>query len=150
MRFSEGVMKGHLKEEHKYDGTLYVYENRMKVLSDAFTKLENTHLEAQVEWGPEYKELIIPLRLCRTDLHLALTDFIEMKKPNVSLQDVGRERKELDAFLYQNNTKYDTFTPKINEAVELFEQWLRPYVENKTTSKDDRNLLFKKAKDFSI
>jgi hypothetical protein len=46
---------GHLKQEHDYDGTAYVYENRWKKIDDAFRDLEEHHLAAQVEWAPSFK-----------------------------------------------------------------------------------------------
>lgn len=59
---------GHLKSEYNYEGTLNVYEKRFEKLDEAFRDLEEKHFDAQVEWGAQFQEIIVPLggakRIC--------------------------------------------------------------------------------------
>src|SRR5687768_11448247 len=56
---------GHLTGENDLEGKEEVYKTRWKVLTDAFGELEEHCLEGQIEWGPEFKDVIVPLRKCR-------------------------------------------------------------------------------------
>jgi hypothetical protein len=82
-------VSGHLKREFQYEGAAHVYEERWKVLAEAFRDLENENLVAEVEWGTDVRSLIIPLRECRIELQLAIQDHLEAKKPGY----YGREEE---------------------------------------------------------
>lgn len=122
---------GHLKEEYRYEGTLRVYEERWKSMADAFKELEEKYLEALVEWGSKYQDTIIPLRKCRGELLMAIQDMVgRYKKPHEENWKKREEMAEEKSILYHlgNDSEFDKFTPEINAAIELFEQWLRPHV----------------------
>jgi hypothetical protein len=93
---------GHLKEEHDYEGTVHVYETRWKVMDDAFKKLENFNLDAQVEWGNEFVEIIIPLRECRATLLIAIQQYLRTKKKDRTSEDKlsKEERKDMIGKIY--------------------------------------------------
>lgn len=123
---------GHLKEEHNYEGTAHVYETRWKVLSDAFRQLEEQNLEAQVEWGDEFIDIIIPLRECRTDLEIALQQFLEAKKTSKEEEGISTEEwKDIRSkiYFYGKDSKHETFQPKIDAAIKKFEDRLRPIIK---------------------
>jgi hypothetical protein len=123
---------GHLKQEHYYEGTLHVYENRWKHLSEAFQELEERNLDAQVEWGPEFQDVIIPLRGCKAELQIAIENMLEGKKNPHERRELSREeRQEESSILYHigKNSRHDKFTPKIDEAIKEFEKRLRPLIK---------------------
>ena len=125
---------GHLHKDKDYAGSLHVYEERWAVLENAFLELEEHHLEAQVEWGPQFQDVITMLRRCRTDLHLAIHQFLERKRtPEYSVASSVEESKKERSILYYGGagSKHDEFSPQIDEAIREFETWLRPHVRSK-------------------
>ena len=64
--------RGDLLSQHRHAGTDHVYQNRWRILSEAFRKLEEQHIKALVELGLENQEVIVPLRKCRVRLQLAI------------------------------------------------------------------------------
>jgi len=81
--YESGMMVGNLKREYNYEGTLHVYEMRFNKLNDAFNELEEVILNAQVEWGRDYLEFIVPLRLCRSVLINNSRTYLDSIKPAV-------------------------------------------------------------------
>lgn len=125
---------GHLKPESDYEGTAHVYEKRWESMVKAFSELEEQHLDAQVEWGSEFQNKIVRLRTCRVDLMIAIQQMLERKKnPRAGAPNTAEEQSEKRSVLYNLGTesKYDKFTPEIDEAINEFEQWLRPYIKHK-------------------
>jgi hypothetical protein len=125
---------GHLKHEHDYEGTAHVYEKRWDKLAEAFGELEEHHLAAQVEWGPEFQEVIVKLRSCRVELLIAIQQMLERKKnPRETAMTKPEERAEERSVLYNlgGDSMHDKFTPQIEEAINAFEQWLRPHIRHK-------------------
>ncbi len=124
---------GYLKPEHDHEGNTYVYETRIKVLNEAFSELEEQTLDAQVEWGPEFEDVIKPLRECRADLMIAIQDFLEAKKiPHYNQGRTKEERTKHLSVLYYGGpgSERDKFTPQINKAIEGFEDRLRPRIKS--------------------
>lgn len=123
---------GELKQASKYDGTVHVYKERWKVLEDAFVELEDQALDAQVEWGSQFQDAIIPLRQCRGELLIAVQDLLSSRKNPHEHRGVSREeRQEHRSVLYYvgENSEHDKFTPQINAAIEVFEKKLRPHIK---------------------
>ena len=102
----------------------------MKYLEEAFKDLEDQTLDAQVEWGKEFQDVIIPLRKCRAELVMAIQDFLEAKKPGGIHRATPEERIARDSKLYYvgENSEHDPFTPQINAAIDPFEKKLRPHI----------------------
>jgi hypothetical protein len=122
---------GHLNEENRHEGTLHVYEERWKPMTDAFKELEDKNLEALVEWGSKYQDTIVPLRKCRAELLMATQDMLaRYKNPHNDTWKNREEKAQEKSVLYHmgENSEFDKFTPDINAAIELFEQWLRPHI----------------------
>jgi hypothetical protein len=122
---------GHLKPEQEYEGAAYVYEKRWEKMTEAFSELEEHHLDAQVEWGPEFQNVIMNLRTCRAELLVEIQRLLDEKK---NPHRITRDRESLEkafSILYDHggNTEFDKFTPKINAAVKEFEVWLRPHIK---------------------
>lgn len=125
---------GHLKREYKYEGTAYVYEKRWEIMHDAFKELEEHHLNAQVEWGSKFQDIIVELRSCRVKLQISIQQILERKKnPEFNQAMTKEEKAEETSVLYYGgeDSKYDKFTPEVNEAIDKFEKWLRPHVIKK-------------------
>ncbi|MFC1485435.1 hypothetical protein ACFL55_00195 [Candidatus Latescibacterota bacterium] len=116
---------GHLKEEHKYEGNSQLYEDRWKYIVKAFQELEEQNLDAQVEWGSEFQNVIIPLRQCRAKLKTTIWQFLE------NIKEPVWDRIEINKVLYQQdeNSEHGDFTREINSAVGEFENRLRPLIE---------------------
>jgi len=121
---------GSLKKEFEHKGMVAVYEARWKVLAEAFHELEEKALEAQVEWGPEFENVIMPLRQCRSELLVTIQIMLERTKAPEDFEPISREESQKErAILYQvDDSKYDFFTPKINAAISEFETKLRPHI----------------------
>ena len=122
---------GHLKREKDYEGTLYVYEKRWQKMDEAFRELEEHHLDAQVEWGSEFQNVIVKLRSCRAELLVTIQQMLDEKK---NPQRVMRDKESMEkafSILYDNggNSEFDKFTPQIEAAVKEFEVWLRPHIK---------------------
>jgi len=54
----------------------------------------------------------------------------EKKNPARAIRDINAAQNR-DSILYciEGNTDLDKFTPKINEAINDFENWLRPHIK---------------------
>jgi hypothetical protein len=123
---------GHLKREQNYEGTAHVYEKRWEMMTEAFRELEEHHLEAQVEWGSEFQDVITKLRSCKVDLLIAIQQMLEHKKNprEIGLTDAEKHAEERSVLYYHgSDSKYDKFTPQIDEAINEFEKWLRPHIK---------------------
>lgn len=123
---------GHLDKEHRYQGTLHVYEKRMEVLNKAFQELEEHHLAAQVEWGSEFRTTIKSLRICRGELLEAVRGLLEpMKNPHKEYSTTLAQTREERSVLYEigGDPIHDAFTLQINKAIDEFEKWLRPHIK---------------------
>lgn len=121
---SEGVMKGHLKDEHIYEGNAHVYRERLRPLMNDIVLLEEHVINAAVIWGSGYLEIIIPLRKCLAKLRMAIQDHLELKRePSLTEEALGRKRGDIKKIIYNvdGNPQYDTLTCKINEAISFFE-----------------------------
>jgi hypothetical protein len=123
---------GHLKTSQRYEGTAHVYETRWKAMAEAFNTLEELTLDAQVEWGAGFQNVIMPLRKCKVELLIAVQDYIEAHKDRHSREPRSAdEKKEQREILYYTgeDSKHDDFTNQINQAVQKFEEKLRPLVK---------------------
>lgn len=123
---------GHLKSEFNVEGTAHVYEERFKMLNDAFRTLEDRTLDSQVEWGADYADVIVPLRKCRAELLVTLQSHVDSLKPSYQqLRESAEQIKRANSVMYYLGEKrhdLDSFTPEINAAVSQFEQLLRPII----------------------
>ncbi len=122
---------GHLKKEHEHKGNVHVYETRWKVLGEAFVKLEELSLDAQVEWGSEFQESISSLRSRKMELNRAILSHLDSLIPGNGAVLSGNELIENKKILYfmPNESEHDTLTPKIDEAIDKYEKKLRPIVQ---------------------
>lgn len=122
--------QGYLKQEHEYEGTMYIYEKRWAKMSEAFRELEEHHLDAQVEWGSEFQNVIMKLRSCNTNLLVTIQQFLERKKHPRDFEPANAEKlAEERSILYQHE-KNDIFSREIQEAIKAFEDWLRPHIKS--------------------
>lgn len=124
--------RGYLKPENEHAGTVHVYQKRWEIMAEAFSRLEEHHLDAQVEWGATHQDKILKLRDCKADLITAIQQMLERKRNPRDAGLTGSEmRTEERSVLYYHgdNSISDKFTPEINAAVDEFEHWLRPYIK---------------------
>lgn len=124
--------QGALKREYRHEGTKRVYEARWKYLADAFQELEEQNLDAQVEWGSEFRQTIIPLRKCRAQLKYAIESMLDREKNPEDYEDMTAEDKaEERSILYESgeDSDFDKLTPQINIAIKQFEDKLRPLIK---------------------
>ncbi len=123
---------GNLKQGHRHEGTVYVYQERWKKMEEAFGELESNHLEAQVEWGPGFQDVIKDLRSCRTELLVTIQRKLDRMKDSYDREELSADEraKERSVLNYLGEgSKHDEFTPVINAAIGKFEEWLRPYIK---------------------
>lgn len=122
---------GHLKREKDYEGTLYVYEKRWQKMDEAFRELEEHHLDAQVEWGSEFQDVIVKLRSCRAELLVTIQQMLNEKKNHQSAMRDKESMEKAFSTLYDNggNSEFDMFTPQVEAAINEFEVWLRPHIK---------------------
>ncbi len=123
---------GYLKQGYEYEGTAHVYKKRWEIMAEAFHELEEHHLEAQVEWGAKFQDVITKLRSCKVDLQIAIQQMLEQKKnpreiEPISIEERTQERSVL--YFHGSDSKYEKFTPQIDEAINEFEKWLRPHIK---------------------
>lgn len=122
---------GYLKREHDFDGTMHVYNERLKHLNKAFLELEDLHLHAQVEWGPEFQDRIVKLRECRSDLFTVIDIMLDRKKNPQDRGMIDAEKMKKEKLVLYNmgrESEYGQFTRKIEDAIQEFETWLRPKI----------------------
>ena len=118
--------QGHLKKENDYEGTKFVYENRLKKLSAVFVKLEKKNLDAQVEWGDEYFDAIVQLRKCYSKLRSEIWLMLLNKKyPN---EPTSFDRYILYEIEPIPENEHGSFSREINDAIGNFEKLLRPHI----------------------
>lgn len=125
-------INGSLKTEFEYSGTAHVYEKRWEIMNQAFRELEEYHLEAQVEWGAEFQNVILPLRSCKGDLLVTIQQMLDRKKnPEHFVPTNAIEKAEERSVLYYHgySVKKDKFSLEIDEAINQFEKWLRPKIK---------------------
>ena len=112
---------GRLKNELRYEGNAHVYETRWKMMADAFNTLEEQTLDAQVEWGADFLDVIIPLRKCKVELLIAVQDHLgAMKEPHLRRQNTAEEsNKQMQVLYYTGeDSRHDQFTKQINPRTE--------------------------------
>jgi hypothetical protein len=105
----------------------YAYQKRLDSLAEAFTELEAININAQVEWGGDYREAIIPLRKCRAELLIAIGDLLDAHRNPSRTRTATADERDQRSVLYHigDDSHHDTFTPQINAAIEQFERRLR-------------------------
>lgn len=98
-----------------------VYYFRWQKITEAMSELQLEQLEAEVLWGKEVLEKIDPIRSCVTELNIKLSQFL-----NPDLKTFSND--EIREVIYENRTKdfRDTFTLKIDNAVDVVGDFLKP------------------------
>ena len=61
-------------------GNAYVYEKRWEKMRTDIHELAEHHLDAQVEWGAEFQDVIVKLRSCQVSLLIAMQQMLEREK----------------------------------------------------------------------
>lgn len=122
---------GHAEGNDRYEAIAHAYEKRWKHLNDAFQELEDLNLDAIVEWGSEFSEVIVPLRKCKGELLVCLQRHLQsLKNPEraVSKREEGDEERSV---LYEigSDSELDSFTPQIYESISGIEKKLRKHIE---------------------
>lgn len=131
--YPEGMRgrNGAAKEENKHEAHEHAYNERFKVLDEAFRNLEDLTLDAQVEWGLGFVN-VMPLRKCRSELLITILRYLsDLKNPTEQCASTAAENKHnLQVMYYLEGSKSgpDEFTKEINSAIMLYENCLRPII----------------------
>ena len=100
-------------------------------MTEAFRELEKHHLDAQVEWGAEFKDVISNLRKCRSDLQISIMNMIDHKKDPTEFDSLSAEERSL-VHMHLSGSENDDFSLRINSAINEFEKWLRPHIKRRS------------------
>lgn len=122
---------GHPQGADRHEAIAHAYEKRWEHLENAFRELEDLTLDAMVEWGSEYSEVIKPLRKCRGELLVAIQGYVRsLKEPPRPPTEKEVEEEFSRSTLYEvgSDSKHDSFTPEIDKAIAKFEVKLRPHI----------------------
>ena len=123
---------GILDDTKRKEGALHVYTTRMKVLYEAFSKLEDQSLEAEVEWDSENMlELIKNLRRCKAEVEQAIRCHVELLDRRYDLQENMEYHREQSEKIYHKGEKYedDTLTREICSCIREYESKLKPIIK---------------------
>ena len=120
-----------LKDEHEHAGTAHVYQQRWNILHEAWGRLEEQLLEAQVEWEEFNEDTITPLWKCKVELQIAIQDLLDAKKSYGRQAVSPEDGAKRDSILYYGgkDSKHDKFTPEIEAAIAEFERKLRCHIK---------------------
>jgi hypothetical protein len=113
--------------------TLHAYSKRFEALEKAFAALQEEVLEAEVEWGTDtgFRALLNEMWGHVVDVQFAVEWLVDHKRnPSESTSD-HLEKANNRSILYElgPDSKYDSFTPKLDETVSHFEKQTRPYID---------------------
>jgi len=116
-----------LTPEQKYQLNLHVYNQRRKIMYEAFEILEGQNINAQVEWGAEFQNLIYSLRDSRNKLYEAISSKLD------SIEDNQKLPEDIKYIFYPkyDEANQDIFTNNINNTVAKYEKTLRPHIVRK-------------------
>jgi hypothetical protein len=131
---------GMVYPEKEYEAQCFAYDNRWKYLMEALKELEEKHLMAVVEWGPEHQEKIQPIRACAFELEFQIRQYLEdLRNPeraewqqqHMSPESFEKRNKTRMTVLYNTGSdgEYNQFTERINAAIDTFDDWLQEKIE---------------------
>lgn len=109
-----------LKSEYEFDGTKYVYNNRMKFVEDALREFQKQAIDAEVNWGSDFQNATKLLMECIRKLKWAIFTLLETYRfPNDETRLTRSFKADEGSVLYYigENSELDTFTGEINLAV---------------------------------
>jgi hypothetical protein len=119
--------------EQEADRTAYAYSKRFEALQKAFSGLQEEVLEAEVEWGTDtgFRPLLNQMWGHVVDLQFAVQWMIERKRNPDEPEPEHLEKANARSILYElgSNSKYDSFTPELDQTVTEFETETRPYID---------------------
>ncbi|MCA9075894.1 MAG: hypothetical protein KDA93_12725 [Planctomycetaceae bacterium] len=107
----------------RYQQLVHEYENRWKVMRDAFKDLEEAVVEAEVLWGKDIAELMTEVRLRRFDLQWAIEKYTDQEKPN-GRQLEDEEYRQVFGVMYF--TRNDHFANEIDKALDSVADIAKP------------------------
>lgn len=106
-----------------------VYEARLQEVDRALPGLRVEVLEAEVLFGTEAVKSRVPaLHQCVIELRIALRGFLRHQAGALQLPDGKVAEYEQTLFDTGTDEEPDEYGATLNEAVEAFEAWLRPYL----------------------
>jgi hypothetical protein len=113
--------------------TMHAYAKRFEALDRAWKTLQEEVLEAEVEWGTDtkFRDLLNKMWGFVVDLQFAVQWTIERKRSPRDPAPDYLKRAEARSVLYElgPDSKYDSFTPQLDELVRDFEKATRPYID---------------------
>lgn len=129
MRESQEQRAENDPEKDQAYAAIAAYESQWKAVVEANSDLQIAALEAEVVWGREPIDLLVPLRKCVNELHWAI---------DVYLRERYRDSRDRDDKLYadvlsvifwaSDDPTKDAFSGKVNGAVSAAEQFVRPHL----------------------
>lgn len=128
-----GIEHDSSKPGFSHEQTRAVYHRRWRRLVDAISDFDVELLEAEVLWGQEITEQMLPLRQCINKLGININRLLDSGDPNIHRRRAlsRKHQEEMSAVIYEvsTNPAEDEFTAEVNAAIDPIEKFIRPYLK---------------------
>lgn len=130
---------GGIKEGYKYQAYSHAYNNRLKILESAIKDLEKKNFDTLVELGWENIDKFQKIREISQELRVHIIEDLARRrctesncseKEYLSREHVREKNENAQSILFNTHSRpeLDFFNQKIDEAIEEYDKWLRPYI----------------------
>lgn len=114
------------------DDTAWAYQKRWNRAEEAYRELDVLLLEAEAVWDDALADARKKLDKCRTDLMLALQDYLAGKRDRhaaggvitASIEEYSRNQD-----MVFGGGKDDPYQKELNAAVDAFKEWCKKYLK---------------------
>lgn len=128
--FPEGYIENKLDKKDpkiEMEGMWFVYENRLKPLTEAMNNLDVALLEGEVLWGGEIKEQGRKLNSSYNRLVRSIKDYIGAEYRNRTI-DMDEDTRSFRKDVSSSIDSEDELSRQIESSVAFFENLLRSYL----------------------
>jgi len=109
-----------------------VYNKRFTLLVEAFSDLEVDLLEAEIIWGEEIKDAVLPLKMTMAKLHSRMSQYIEIQTHPGMEKDMTEEEVEvMNDVLHKigGDLTPNPFSREVSNAIKTIEEFLRQHLK---------------------
>ena len=107
------------------------YTVRWKTVTEAWSDLQITILEAEALWGEQVVKLVSPLRKCVSELNVSINMYLRDSADPKGERTFREHHEKVFQVLYwvSDDSKEDSFSGKMQEAVRAVESFIRPQLK---------------------